>query len=671
MAGIGGVFSLKGFFRLLESRKLEAVFLLLIAAFSFLVRLLPLKWGGYLSGFESYWYYHVAEYLSEHGASWIFQPQGWVDRHFWYPQGRDVAATTFLGLPLTVAFFYSILKGLNVSLLQVSLFFPPATSCLTVVLVYFFGRELGGGKVGLLAAIFTALCPIYVNHTAAGFLESSTLGVPLLLLVSLFFLKALKAEVWRKTLAYSAAAGLAFAYLNICWDFCYYAGLLLAGFIFAWVALQKYSRRLAAAYIVTVLIGVAAALPFPKPGPLLIASTPALPVLLAVILLLAYEGSSRLLKPPALQLSLAIALTAVGGLALYFSGLTSALSYECLEALNPTVRASTLGGILREASADHRIGTWASVYIAFGGILPLGIFGFLLAARRRLPIDVYLVVFTLTSLYAAASMVRFSLLAFPALSLLAAYSVAEILRSAGRVLKSRKPGKAAPITRPALLIPAVIVMLLSASFISALESVNFPPAMATSILPSKTLKADWTETLKWLRENLRGEPVVAWWTYGYWIGVLGKAATVSDASLLHSQQAARVGVLLLSSEADAEKILREQFNARYVLVFITTARHPQIPEIHVPSGFGDAGNWPWIARAASQIQPEINAENIDKNGDGIPDEDTFLGKVIFYAMGIFKEEDFERFEVAYASPSHYKLSEEMEAAQIIILKVKD
>jgi len=671
LAGIVGVFSLKRFFKVLKSKKLEAVFLVLIAVFSFLVRLLPLKWGGYLSGFESYWYYHVAEYLAEHGASWIFQPQGWVDMHFWYPQGRDVAATTFLGLPLTMASLYSVLKGLNVSLLQVSLFFSPVTSCIMIVLVYFLGRELGGGKVGLLAAIFTALCPVYIRHTTAGFLEPSILGLPLLLLVSLLFLKALKAEAWRKTLAYSAAAGLAFAYLNVCWDFCYYAGLLLAGFVFAHMFLRRYSRRLAAAYIITVFIGVAVSLPFPTPGLLVVASTPALPVLLAVILLLAYEGSLRLLKPSAPQLFLAVALTAVGGLALYLSGLTSALSYECLEVLNPTVRPSTLEGILREASVDYRIGTWASTYMAFGGLLPLGIFGFLLAARRRLSIDVYLAVFALTSLYASASMVKLGLLAFPALSLLAAYAVAEILRSAGRVLKSRKAGKAAPITRPALLIPAIIVILLSASFFSALESVSFPPPMATSILPSKTLKADWTKALEWIGENLRGEPVVAWWTYGYWIGVLGKAATVSDASLLHSQQAAKVGVLLLSSEADAEKILKEQFNAHYVLVFVTTVRYPQIPEIHMPSGFGDAGNWPWMARAASQIQPEIKAENIDKNRDGVPDEDTFLGKVIFYAMGVLKEEDFERFEVVYASPSHYNLREETEAAQIIILKVKD
>jgi hypothetical protein len=108
-----------------------------------------------------------------------------------------------------------------------------------------------------------------------------------------------------------------------------------------------------------------------------------------------------------------------------------------------------------------------------------------------------------------------------------------------------------------------------------------------------------------------------------------------------------------------------------VLVFVTTVKHLQIPEIHVPSGFGDDGSWPWMARAASQLQPEINVRTVDENGDGVPDEDTLLGKVIFYAMGILKEEDFERFEVAYASPSHHKVPEELEAAQVIILRVKD
>lgn len=670
MAGIQGMFH-RAFFRVLESRRLEAVFLAIMVIFTFLIRLLSLKWGSYLSGFESYWYYYVAEYLVDHGASWIFQPQGWVDWHFWYPYGRDVAATTFLGLPLTIAILHGVFKGLGLSLLQISLFFPPASAGLTVILAYLFGRELGGGKIGLLAALFTALCPIYVNHTVAGSLEPSTLGLPLLLLVSLLFIMALKADGWRKTLAYSTAAGLAFAYLNISWDFCYYAGLLLGGFVFAQVALQKYSRKLTITYLVTVSIGIAVASPFPVPGLRIVASMAALPTLLAVILLFVYEVSGRLLRSGVLRLALSFGLTAVGGLALYYSGFASALAYECLEVLNPAVRASTLGGLLKEASLNYRIGTWASTYIAFGGILPFGVFGLLFAAKRRMPIDVYLVVFILTSLYASASMVKLSLLAVPALSLLAAYAVVKILRPAGKILRSQKTRKTAPIVKPAILLPAIIVILLSVSFISAVESADFPPAVATSAIPGKTLRTDWMEALGWIRENLEGEPVVAWWNHGYWLGVYGEAVTVADPSLLNSQQAARVGVLLLSSETEAEKILREQFDAQYVLVFVTTVKHLQIPEIHVPSGFGDDGSWPWMARAASQLQPEINVRTVDENGDGVPDEDTLLGKVIFYAMGILKEEDFERFEVAYASPSHHKVPEELEAAQVIILRVKD
>ncbi|RLI35239.1 hypothetical protein DRO53_01665, partial [Candidatus Bathyarchaeota archaeon] len=104
-----------GLARMAETRNLREIFLeklsetvssniftfsLLTATLTaaFLLRILPAKWGIYLSGLESYWHYYVAKHMVEQGYSWIFQPQGWIDKLSWYPEGRDVAATTFLGV---------------------------------------------------------------------------------------------------------------------------------------------------------------------------------------------------------------------------------------------------------------------------------------------------------------------------------------------------------------------------------------------------------------------------------------------------------------------------------------------------------------------------------------------------------------------------------------------
>ncbi|RLI25844.1 MAG: hypothetical protein DRO52_03475, partial [Candidatus Hecatellales archaeon] len=572
--------------------------------------------------------------------------------------------------PLTIAGIYGLVGRLGVSLLQIAFFLPPTSAIPSIILLYFLGRQLEGGKTGLLAALLGALCPIYVNHTAAGFLESSILGIPLLLLVSLLFLKALKTASRIRALTYSAAAGVSLAYLNISWEFCYYAGFLLASLVFAVVLLQGYTPRLAASYLLTVFLGILLALPFPTPGLHIIASLPALPTLLAAILVCSLESLHRLLPASRrrLQLAFSLTLTAVGGLALYYSGLTSALTYESLEVLNPAVRPSTLLGILREASLDYKTGTWASSYIALGGILPLGVLGLLLASRKVRPETLYTMLFALTSLYALASMVRLSLLAAPALSLLAAYALLEISKTAGRVLKQ---GWKPPISKLAILTPILIIILLFPTFLAAVDSADFPPPIAASALPSKTPKPDWLEALAWIRENLEGKPVVAWWSHGYWLGVLGKAATVSDPSLLDSRKTAEVAILFLSKEDEAAEILKGRFQAEYLLAFITTFKHPQVSGYHVPLGFGDDGSWMWMARAASQLKPGFTMENLDKNGDGIPDEDTLLGKIIFYAMGVADEEVFERFEIAYVSPSHGEVPEASETAQIIILKVKD
>ena len=639
---------------------------------AFLLRILPAKWGIYLSGLESYWHYYVAKHMVEQGYSWIFQPQGWIDKLSWYPEGRDVAATTFLGVPLTVAAFTQLFQPLGLTLETASFLLPPVMATLTCLTVYFLGVELAGRRAGLLASLLLAFTPVYAVRSLAGQLDPSTVGMFTLALLSLLIVKASKAETWRRNLAFAVASGLAFAYLNLSWEACYYAGLLMAAFLLVAFTLKKGDPgKLSSAYLITVLIGVLTALCFPKPGATVILSAGGLPVLLGIILALTYP-TLTLKLPLRKALALSVALTAAVGFASHLAGITSIQAEEVWAALNPAFRTETLTGILGESVLAFRQGTWASLFLSFGSLIFFAIAGCLLSLRKAELPAVYFTLFLLTSLYAASSLIHMEILASIPVSLLAALLLSELFKASGRILSGRgKPLRRTPVSKVAFLLPAILILLIASTLSNTVTYASNPPPIVSSSLPTGEQAEDWLDALQWLKENLPpGEPVAAWWTHGYWLEALAGKATLTDASLLKPEKAALLSLALLSSEEEAARILKEELGCRYLLVSIATVKHPQIAGIHLPAGFGDEGSWIWMARAAHEIKPEITLNSVDKNGDGFPDAETLLGKAIFYAIGLITEENFKHFQIVYVSPSHEKLKEAELITQIIILKVE-
>ena len=86
---------------------LELSILVLIFTVAFTIRLLPLRWGYYLSEFDPYFQFRITDHIVQNGVlsytTWTNDPMSW------WPWGRDVPHTSFPTLALTAAFFYSCL----------------------------------------------------------------------------------------------------------------------------------------------------------------------------------------------------------------------------------------------------------------------------------------------------------------------------------------------------------------------------------------------------------------------------------------------------------------------------------------------------------------------------------------------------------------------------------
>ncbi len=663
---------------------LEIVCIAIIMILAFTIRTLPLKWGAYLSEFDPYWHYYVAQYLVDNGAGWIFT-DSWHDMRTWFPIGRDVASSTPMGLPLTAAAIFLLLKGagFQTQLYDLAVYFPPFMAALTSLAIYFLGKDLGGREVGILSSLFIALSGAHIMRTTLGFFKHETIGVFTIIMVILLFLRAIDSKKSLKNcMIYSILAGLALFYLNISWGASFYMTGILPLFAIIAIIFKRYSTRLLIAYFITEGLGMALAAPFPRPGLGIIFSAGALPTLAGFFILALYEGLRHLQSLKAkwyIPTIICIVIPIIAFATLYQTGAIPTIASKFLTVINPALRGVGSSGAIVESVAEHRMSTWSTFYHSYGNILflvPIGIyFGYKRASSR----DIFIIIFVITALYATSSYIRLNLILAPALCLIGAFGLVEISKPLINGIKaSLKSDEKKKSTLPQIdwrigfTFITILILILAPTFLRAINSSEMPVTIASASIPLKEERDDWLDALAWIDKNIpKGTPVVCWWDYGYWVAIGGNSTSVADNGTIDTEQIAKIGQILLSNETKALDLCREYFSADYVLVFLTTAQHPQIG-VHMPMGFGDEGKWTWMARIAEGFHPEINIQTVDKDDNGIPDPETLMGGLILYSIGYVEPEYFQSWDIVYVSPSHSYVIDNLDkpSTQVIILKGK-
>src|SRR3990170_2401540 len=105
-----------------------------ILLIAFLIRILPMRWGYYISEFDPYAHYRSAQYAVDNGfVAWL----NWRDMQRWYPSGVLVTGKYYPGVAMTAAFTYEILHMLAVpiSLYDYCVIFPVIMAILTVLAI--------------------------------------------------------------------------------------------------------------------------------------------------------------------------------------------------------------------------------------------------------------------------------------------------------------------------------------------------------------------------------------------------------------------------------------------------------------------------------------------------------------------------------------------------------
>jgi dolichyl-diphosphooligosaccharide--protein glycosyltransferase len=575
------------------------------------VRLLPLRFGFYLSEFDPYLQWRMSEYIVKNGfLAWF----SWHDTMSWYPWGMTMAQGNLYGVAFTVAAVYEFLRaiGVNTTVFDVAVLFPVVAGALTSLASYFLGKDLWGRGAGLLAALFMALNPSNISRTTLGFLRHEPLGILLMILVFIFFLRAnQKGRGTNGTIAYALLAGLSLFYLSASWAASYYPIDLLVLYVAVLVVTGRYTRQLLLSYSVTYgAFLFLAPLAIPKMGFGTLTSLTFLVIPGILILLLAREGTSAL--PSWRHRAYALIVVSVVLVGLAYALVTLKIMElpggKFLSTLNPFTR---LDMPIVESVSEHRPATWASFFYEYNTLTFLGLFGFFFILRRLRDTDIFITIAALTSLYFSGSLVRLTLILAPTFSILAAIATVEMAKPAVDILrqavifpKRKIPGLVRIGREFGLAILLILIIAIVPAFSKAVAAAYAPATIATSSIPvvptEGTKYQDWLEALAWIRDNTpQSSVVMAWWDYGYWITALADRKTLADNGTQNTTQIAMIAQMFMRNETTSIPMM-EKYNVDYVVVFVTYARTSSTATSPSFLGAGEDGKWYWMVKIANE-----------------------------------------------------------------------
>lgn len=588
--------------RISRLQAIEIAVVAILVVVAALIRILPLQYGAYLTAFDPLFQYRATEYVVENGyAAWWT----WHDDLSWYPMGRNIAASAYPGIPFTAAFLYGIAKIFisNLTVLDVALYFPVFMAVLTIITIYFLGKEVAGGSAGVFAALFMAISPAYIRRSTLGFFDTENIGIFAIVLTSLFFLRANddRHNIEKKVI-YAILSGLSLGLIYASWGAAKYMTGLLMLYMLLIVASEKYSTKYLISYSFTIGLGFLIVLLTPRLGPNSLMGMDSLAAFGLVAVLLGYEFVKDKIDVSVVSVG-ATGLVVLAVMLVYILpavGVTLPLGNKFLQILNPFTSTSSF---LYESIAENHVTAWTSLFNDYGLVLALGVFGSYYAVKELDEKNLYMLVFFTTGLYFAGVMSRLTqILAAPA-CLMGAYGIVKavqpFLKPQASQSSSRRARRKSVISgvskRLVLFFMAFMLLALIPNLTSAIRAADSPTQLASSSISVKIngeYPKDWPQALDWMKENVGDDEVIcSWWDYGYWIEAMAGKTTMADGATQTTRQISTIGKIMMSQPEESLAML-ERYGADYIVVFFTHA--PGNVQNAWP--FGDNVKWQWMVQ---------------------------------------------------------------------------
>ncbi len=563
---------------------------ILIISFSvsFLIRSQSLHYGFELNEFDPFFNLRATQFLLDHGLDSYF---AWHDDMSWYPNGRDIAASSQVMLHITAATTYQIFGG-NSSLYDFTIMFPVIFGSLTVIVIFALVRVIGGTTAGLFASLFYSVSLPIILRGTIGWFKSEPLGLFYGLLGLYFFLSGIKSENKKIALFKIIGGGIMIGFGLASWGGIQYFVIPIGIFILALPFVRKDHEFLIWSIPVFVTSLLLTTIMFERPGIGFVLGLGGLSIIVPTTFLVACIFIQKFSKKNQTRNGLIFLFVIVifGSVVITVNEESHFLpmpSFRYLNAINPFL---TTENPLVDSVSEHATTTisqsffFHSVLMIFAG---LGIW-LLLGKKSTQETSIikndmmaFALIIGLTGIYVSSAFVRLELFASISLIILASIGLSiltrEILSRKSMINKKTNTENKKIDTSENLVkvfFFAGIGILLFVPLIYPVDGnwlniVDSPPTILNGGTSFPIVTNDWKESLEWIKTNTPKDSVVAaWWDYGYWITTLSERATLADNATIDSIRIQNIAKTLLSSPDEGWKMLQEM-DADYVVIFVS------------------------------------------------------------------------------------------------------
>jgi len=656
----------------------------------------PADYGFELNEFDPFFNFRATQFIVDNGYVEYF---AWHDDKSWYPDGRNVSATSQVMLHITTAALYQLF-GMGQSLYDFTILFPVIIGSLTTIVIFALVRVLGGTTAGLLASLFFAVSMPVIIRGTVGWFKSEPLGLFYGFLGVYLFLSGIKSDNGKVSF-FKLIAGGVFVSLGISsWGGTQFFVILLVLFFLGIPFLRKDKKFITWALPVFVSALLLTIAMFERPGVGFALGYGGLGLIGSTVFVLLFFQIQKIKVKNNIRYGfLLLGGFVLIGISSIVTNAVSLPSFRYLNAVNPFLSSDNT---IVQSVAEHSSVTMEQLFPSLSVLMIFSGIGvwllFHIKENQNFHIKNDMILFALiigfVGIYISSAFIRLEIFGSIAVIVLASIGVSLLISN---VLKKHSKNSLSSIAKFSFV--AVIIILLTIPVALPVNAnwinvVKIPPTILHGGTHFNITTNDWGDALEWIKGNTEHDAVIAaWWDYGYWITAIADRTTLIDNATINQTQIKKVAKIFLSTPDDAWKQLTDM-EVDYVLVYIAAQKLSN--DIYSPfyalGGGGDEDKKYWLLRIAEMpLQEYLYSDNV--TGTEKFWNSTLLGKMIpFTPLGYLdlseysQAEDYqsgyvlylkdikydsnsnEPLQLVYTSPSFDRISEG-EVSGIIIYKI--
>jgi len=637
--------------------------LVLSFSISFLLRMQPAEFGLELNEFDPFFNFRATEFLVNNGLESYF---AWNDELSWYPNGRDVSATSQTMLHLTAGLLYTVF-GFNSDLYSFTIYFPIVIGSLTTVIIFLLIRQIGGNTSGLFAALIFSVSPIIIQRGTIGWFKSEPLGLMFGLLAVYLFLSAINSSSREVKSLKFILSGIVLALGLSAWGGTLFFLLPVALYIIILPFLKKENNFYFWGIPIFTISLILTSLIFERPGTMFVGGIGGFSIIGVTIFLIVFVILRKIISD---KWTTKIGLMFLGtsilvGIGIISSGLLQFPYERYIAAANPFISYNDplFLSISEHSSISIEFHFFlSSVLIGFAGLgvwsltkkIPAKNSDFLIINNEM---RLFAILISFLGFYIGLGFYR--LLIFEAISIIILSSLGLTILIKKVIEKNWKgTSKKNKIIKPVLMILIITIILVPLVYPSNINWVTLhqnPPTILNGGTIYRIASTDVLESLEWIRTNTSKDSVIAsWWDYGYWISTLGERTTLIDGATLSFTRIALIADVFLSDVEDGWKVLHDE-NVDYLLIFVISEKFDDESNYYKLLSGGDQSKVNTFASIAGMEPNQFYEKGSFVLNDNFW-ENTLLGKLLPFEKSIYYNPTKRVFSEIY-NPGYYALYE--------------